>query len=106
MKRFPRGWALAAARSAFALGTPPAIAATPSDQLVIGTSLVQVLSLDPQQGTEAKALEVMANLYDRLVAADVEQDNALVPSSSKAGRWTMRASPSRCATRASPPAIR
>lgn len=45
-------------------------AATPASQLVIGTSLAQVLSLDPHQATEAKANEIMANLYDRLVSTD------------------------------------
>ncbi len=45
-------------------------AATPADQLVIGTSLAQVLSLDPQQATEGKAVEIMSNLYDRLGGDD------------------------------------
>ncbi|MBM7328021.1 ABC transporter substrate-binding protein, partial [Agrobacterium sp. S2] len=40
----------------------PVAAKTPNDQLVIGTSLAQVLSLDPHQATEAKANEIMANL--------------------------------------------
>lgn len=42
----------------------------PNDQLVVGTSLAQVLSLDPHQATEAKANEIMANLYDRLISVD------------------------------------
>ncbi|WP_342364386.1 ABC transporter substrate-binding protein [Terrarubrum flagellatum] len=53
---------------ALALGLAPASAATPKDQLVIGTSIAQVLSLDPQQATEPKAQEILSNLYDRLVA--------------------------------------
>lgn len=48
----------------------PVAAKTPNDQLVIGTSLAQVLSLDPHQATEAKANEFMANLYDRLISVD------------------------------------
>ena len=48
----------------------PVAAKTPNDQLVIGTSLAQVLSLDPHQATEAKANEIMANLYDRLISVD------------------------------------
>lgn len=52
------------------LGSPTVKAATPNNQLVIATSLAQVLSLDPHQATEAKANEIMANLYDRLVATD------------------------------------
>lgn len=49
-----------------------ATAATPREQLVVGTSLAQVLSLDPQQATEPKALEIIANLYDRLVSTSAE----------------------------------
>ncbi|WP_410170279.1 ABC transporter substrate-binding protein [Agrobacterium tumefaciens] len=48
----------------------PVAAKTPNDQLVVGTSLAQVLSLDPHQATEAKANEIMANLYDRLISVD------------------------------------
>ncbi|WP_370647638.1 MULTISPECIES: ABC transporter substrate-binding protein [Agrobacterium] len=48
----------------------PVAAKTPKDQLVVGTSLAQVLSLDPHQATEAKANEIMANLYDRLISVD------------------------------------
>ncbi|WP_374701205.1 ABC transporter substrate-binding protein [Agrobacterium tumefaciens] len=48
----------------------PIAAKTPNDQLVVGTSLAQVLSLDPHQATEAKANEIMANLYDRLISVD------------------------------------
>ncbi|MET0170960.1 MAG: ABC transporter substrate-binding protein [Agrobacterium vaccinii] len=55
------------------------IAATPNDQLVIGTSLAQVLSLDPQQGTEVKTQEILANTYDRLVFADQTDGNKIKP---------------------------
>lgn len=48
----------------------PSTAKTPDNQLVIATSLAQVLSLDPHQATEAKANEIMANLYDRLISVD------------------------------------
>ncbi|MFK3779872.1 ABC transporter substrate-binding protein [Agrobacterium sp. NPDC089420] len=54
-------------------------AATPNDQLVIGTSLAQVLSLDPQQGTEVKTQEILANTYDRLVFADQNDGNKVKP---------------------------
>lgn len=60
-----------------AIGLVPAGAATPKDQLVIGTSIAQVLSLDPQQATEPKALEILSNLYDRLVAST--PDGKIVP---------------------------
>ncbi|WP_244638341.1 ABC transporter substrate-binding protein [Agrobacterium fabrum] len=48
----------------------PVFAKTPNDQLIVATSLAQVLSLDPHQATEAKANEIMANLYDRLISVD------------------------------------
>nr|WP_161992812.1 ABC transporter substrate-binding protein [Aureimonas leprariae] len=57
----------------------PALAETPADQLVIGTSLAQVLSLDPQQATEPKSQEVIANLYDRLVTVDTADGNKIKP---------------------------
>ncbi|MDD7973339.1 ABC transporter substrate-binding protein [Roseinatronobacter alkalisoli] len=50
---------------------------TPSDTLVYGTSLAQVISLDPHQGQEVTALEIMANLYDRLVGSG--PDGTLTP---------------------------
>jgi peptide/nickel transport system substrate-binding protein len=77
MKHFCKGLLVGAAIGILALGASVAVAETPKDQLVIGTSLAQVLSLDPQQATEAKANEVMANLYDRLVATT--PDGKIVP---------------------------
>lgn len=60
-----------------ALATGTAQARTPQDTLVYGTSLAQVISLDPHQGQDVAALEIMANLYDRLVAST--PDGQLVP---------------------------
>lgn len=54
------------------VGGAPAFAETPADTLVYGTSLAQVISLDPHQGQEVTSLEIMANLYDRLLASDAE----------------------------------
>ncbi|TCP82807.1 peptide/nickel transport system substrate-binding protein [Rhizobium sp. PP-CC-2G-626] len=62
---------LVGAALAVSLGSATAaLAETPNDQLIIGTSLAQVLSLDPQQGTEVKTQEILANTYDRLVFSD------------------------------------
>ncbi|TQS70067.1 ABC transporter substrate-binding protein [Rhodobacteraceae bacterium] len=55
----------------------PLLAETPADTLVYGTSLAQVVSLDPHQGQEATSLEIMANMYDRLVGS--EPDGTLSP---------------------------
>lgn len=46
--------AFTTALGAMLVQAAPALAKTPNDQLVIGTSLAQVLSLDPHQATEAK----------------------------------------------------
>lgn len=70
MKHFSKRLMMGAAFLAMAAVVPATFAATPKDQLVIGTSLAQVLSLDPQQGTEVKTQEILANVYDRLVAFD------------------------------------
>jgi peptide/nickel transport system substrate-binding protein len=72
MKSFSRHVFAGIAFGVLALAAPVGHAATPKNQLIIGTSLAQVLSLDPQQATEAKALEIMSNLYDRLVSTDVD----------------------------------
>ncbi|WP_087005719.1 ABC transporter substrate-binding protein [Rhizobium sullae] len=72
MKPFRKELFVGAAISFLALTASAAFAETPKDQLVIGTSLAQVLSLDPQQATEGKANEIMCNLYDRLVLATPE----------------------------------
>lgn len=71
--------ALAAAISLAAIDALPAFAETPSDQLVVGTSLAQVLSLDPQQATEVKTQEILANTYDRLVFADQADGDKIKP---------------------------
>ena len=56
----------------------PAGAETPQDQLVIGTNLSTLVTLDPQQGQEFRATEIFANIYDRLVSVDQLDNNAIV----------------------------
>jgi peptide/nickel transport system substrate-binding protein len=77
MKHFYKALLVGVSVSVFSMHSPQVMAATPKDQLVIGTSLAQVLSLDPQQATEGKAIEIMSNLYDRLVATT--PDGKIVP---------------------------
>ncbi|MBD0417164.1 ABC transporter substrate-binding protein [Oryzicola mucosus] len=52
------------------LGSAPAPAATPEDQLVIGVSLVNMLSLDPSAMSGRESMEMNSNVYDQLVEAD------------------------------------
>lgn len=66
-----------------------ALAETPKNQLVIGTSLAQVLSVDPQQGTESKTQEILAATYDRLVYSDDADGNTVKPQ--LAERWDVDA---------------
>ncbi|KKB11748.1 ABC transporter substrate-binding protein [Devosia geojensis] len=70
MKHFHSRMMAGAALAVMLASAPAVFAATPNDQLVIGTSLAQVLSLDPQQGTEVKTQEILANTYDRLISFD------------------------------------
>lgn len=62
-----------------------AVAKTPADQLVIGASLAQVLSLDPGQATESGSWIITSNIYDRLVSTDPNDPTKLVPQ--LAERW-------------------
>jgi len=84
MKHFSKAMFAGVTIGMLTLAAPQLQAATPKDQLVIGTSLAQVLSLDPQQATEPKALEILANLYDRLVATTA--DGKIVPQLAES--WT------------------
>lgn len=77
MKHFSTARFVGLVIGALTLATPQLHAATPDDQLVVGTSLAQLLSLDPHQATEGKANEIMSNLYDRLVATT--PDGKIVP---------------------------
>jgi peptide/nickel transport system substrate-binding protein len=85
MKHFSKSLFFGVALSALTLAATQLQAATPNNQLVIGTSLAQVLSLDPQQATEPKVLEILANLYDRLVATT--PDGKILPQ--LADSWTI-----------------
>ncbi len=67
----------------------PAAAKTPADTLVYATSLAQVISLDPHQNSDSTSTEIMANLYDRLVAATA--DGHLVPQLAVSWEITPRA---------------
>lgn len=87
MQHFYSRLAAGVALAAMIASAPMAFAATPNDQLIIGTSLAQVLSLDPQQGTEVKTQEILANTYDRLVFFDQTDGNAIKPQLAES--WDM-----------------
>ena len=48
----------------------PALARTPDDQLIVGVSLVNMLSLDPSAMSGRESTEVNSNIYDNLIEAD------------------------------------
>ncbi|WP_241557949.1 ABC transporter substrate-binding protein [Falsirhodobacter deserti] len=59
-----------AAASLLALAAGPALAKTPDDQLVIGFSMTNILTLDPAAITGKETVQVLANVYDGLVQLD------------------------------------
>ncbi len=89
MKLWPQRlpWLLCLALTAMFTHTPPAMARgeTPVDQLVIGMSMINLLSLDPAGATGLEVSEVNANLYDMLLEQDAARPDQLVPA--LAERW-------------------
>ncbi|MFA9438336.1 ABC transporter substrate-binding protein [Uliginosibacterium sp. sgz301328] len=70
--------AVAAALAAVPLA--PAQAATPADQLIIGMSMNNLLSLDPAAATGNDVVEIDANLYDALVELDPKNPSKVLPA--------------------------
>ena len=60
-------------------------AATPEDQLVVGFSLANVLTLDPAGSSSKERVQIIANLYDGLVGIDDADRSKIVPA--LAERW-------------------
>ena len=65
-----RAFALAALLSTAAI---PAFAETPDDQLVVGFSMTNVLTLDPAAITGREPVQILANVYDGLVSLDASR---------------------------------
>ncbi len=62
---------------ALALGT--AQAKTPDDQLIVGFSMNNLLSLDPAAATGNDVVEIAANLYDYLIELDPQATAKMLP---------------------------
>lgn len=62
-----------------ALMAAPLQAKTPDDQLIIGMSMNNLLSLDPAGGTGLDVVAVNVNLYDTLVELDAKQPSKVLP---------------------------
>ncbi len=84
-KRLP--WLLCLALTATFLHTPnvQARGETPVDQLVVGMSMINLLSLDPAAATGLEVSEVNSNVYDMLLEQDAARPDQLVPA--LAERW-------------------
>ncbi len=72
-----RACALAAAL--FATASTNLHAKTPDDQLVIGVSMNNLLSLDPAAATGNDVVEIACNIYDYLVELDPTDTSKLLP---------------------------
>jgi peptide/nickel transport system substrate-binding protein len=62
-----------------------ALADTPANQLVIGFSMSNVLTLDPAGSSSKERVQILANLYDGLVGIDPVQRAKVIPA--LAERW-------------------
>ncbi|WP_163027340.1 ABC transporter substrate-binding protein, partial [Pseudomonas viridiflava] len=84
-KRLP--WLLCFAMTATLMQSPPALARgeTPVDQLVVGMSMINLLSLDPAGATGLEVAEVNSNVYDMLLEQDAARPDQLIPA--LAERW-------------------
>jgi len=67
-----------AVAAAMALGMA-AHAKTPDDQLIIGFSMNNLLSLDPAAATGNDVVEIAANLYDYLIELDPQNTSKMLP---------------------------
>lgn len=58
--------------------TPQALAETPADTLVIAKNIDDIISLDPAEAYELSGIEVLANVYDRIMRFEPTDINTLV----------------------------
>ena len=72
-----RAFTLAALLSTVAI---PAFAETPDDQLVVGFSMTNVLTLDPAAITGREPVQILANVYDGLVSLDAKDRAKVNPN--------------------------
>ena len=80
MSVLPTFWAGVLAASLAMTSAPTALAKTPADQLIVGMSMINLLSLDPAGATGLDVSEVNANLYDMLLVQDAQQPDQLIPA--------------------------
>ena len=59
--------------------SPAAFADTPADTLVIAKNIDDIITLDPAEAYELTGIEVVANIYDRIMRFEPTDINKLVP---------------------------
>lgn len=86
MKR--RSLLMGVAAAALATAAPIRVTAnTPDDQLIIGFSLANVLTLDPAGSSSKERVQIIANIYDGLVGVDDADRRKVIPA--LAEDWTV-----------------
>ena len=55
------------------------MAATPADTLVIAKNIDDIITLDPAEAYEFTGIEMVANIYDRIMRFEPTDINKLVP---------------------------
>ena len=85
MNILPSLWARVLVATLTVTALPVVHAKTPADQLIVGMSMINLLSLDPAAATGLDVSEINANLYDMLLVQDVAAPDQLLPA--LAERW-------------------
>lgn len=76
------------AASAFAvLMASTAQAQTPKDTIVMAKQIDDIITLDPAEAFEFSGVEVVTNLYDKLIGVDLKNNNALIGELAQS--WTV-----------------
>ncbi|OYU84321.1 MAG: ABC transporter substrate-binding protein, partial [Burkholderiales bacterium PBB5] len=78
---------MCAASATLCAGAAQAVAESPVDQLLVGMSMNNLLSLDPGAATGLDAMTVGCNLYDSLLETDAHDAARLQPALAQA--WTV-----------------
>ncbi len=73
-------FAASIAMAAMLVAAPAGVMAqVPADQLVIGLSMSNVLTLDPAEAVGTEAFDILTNIYDRLVEMQPDDPSTVVP---------------------------
>ena len=88
----PKNWKLALCASLIAIATAsapltPAAAATPADTLVVAKAIDDIISLDPAEAYELSGIEMITNVYDRIMRFEANDVTKLVGGAAES--WTI-----------------